>query len=56
MDPARRDQARGRRVERGVTRVAEPARLSRSPAAALTLDDRVLAEDVISGREIDLAV
>jgi D-ala D-ala ligase N-terminus/D-ala D-ala ligase C-terminus len=41
---------------RGVTLVAEPARLSDALAAALTLDDRVLAEDVISGREIDLAV
>src|SRR5215468_590987 len=28
----------------------------RGLGAALTLDDRVLAEDVISGREIDLAV
>ena len=41
---------------RGVTLVAEPARLSEALAAALTLDDRVLAEDVVSGREIDLAV
>jgi D-alanine-D-alanine ligase len=41
---------------RGVTLVAEPAGLSDALAAALTLDDRVLAEDVISGREIDLAV
>jgi D-alanine-D-alanine ligase len=41
---------------RGVTLVAEPARLSEALAAALMLDDRVLAEDVIIGREIDLAV
>ena len=41
---------------RGVTLVAEPAGLSEALAAALMLDDRVLAEDVIIGREIDLAV
>ena len=41
---------------RGVTLVAEPARLPEALAAALTLDDQVLAEDVIIGREIDLAV
>jgi len=41
---------------RGVTLVAEPAGLAVALAAALALDDRVLAEDVISGREIDLAV
>ena len=41
---------------RGVTLVAEPATLSEALAAALRLDDRVLTEDVIIGREIDLAV
>ncbi len=41
---------------RGVTLVAEPAGLAVALAAALALDDRVLAEDVTSGGEIDLAV
>ena len=41
---------------RGVTLVGEPAQLPGALAAAFTLDDRVLAEDVITGREIDLAV
>ena len=41
---------------RGVTLVGEPARLPGALAAALALDDRILAEDVITGREIDLAV
>jgi D-alanine-D-alanine ligase len=41
---------------RGVTLVADEAGLPDALAAALTLDDRVLAEDVIVGREIDLAV
>jgi D-alanine-D-alanine ligase len=41
---------------RGVTLVVEPAQLPGALAAAFTLDDRVLAEDVITGREIDLAV
>lgn len=41
---------------RGVTLVGEPAKLPGALAAALALDDRVLAEDVITGREIDLAV
>lgn len=41
---------------RGVTLVAEPAQLPGALAAAFALDDRVLAEDVIGGREIDLAV
>ena len=41
---------------RGVTLVAEPAGLPAALAAAFALDDRVLAEDVITGREIDLAV
>jgi D-alanine-D-alanine ligase len=41
---------------RGVTLVGEPAGLPEALAAALALDDRVLAEDVINGREIDLAV
>ncbi len=41
---------------RGVTLVGEPAQLPAALAAALALDDRVLAEDVITGREIDLAV
>jgi len=41
---------------RGVTLVAEPAGLPAALGAALALDDRVLAEDVITGREIDLAV
>jgi D-alanine-D-alanine ligase len=41
---------------RGVTLVGEPAQLPGALAAAFALDDRVLAEDVITGREIDLAV
>ena len=41
---------------RGVTLVAEPGALPGALDAAFALDDRVLAEDVISGREIDLAV
>lgn len=41
---------------RGVTLVAEPSRLPAALHAALTFDDRVLAEDVIAGREIDVAV
>lgn len=41
---------------RGVTLAGEPAQLPGALAAALALDDRVLAEDVITGREIDLAV
>ena len=41
---------------RGVTLAGEPAQLPAALADALALDDRVLAEDVITGREIDLAV
>ncbi len=41
---------------RGVTLVAEPAGLPAALEAAFALDDRVLAEDVITGREIDLAI
>jgi D-alanine-D-alanine ligase len=41
---------------RGVTLVAEPAGLHAALDAAFAVDDRVLAEDVITGREIDLAV
>ncbi|WP_152365499.1 D-alanine--D-alanine ligase family protein [Microlunatus speluncae] len=41
---------------RGVTLVTEPERLEPALAAAFALDDRVLVEDVIIGREIDLAV
>jgi D-alanine-D-alanine ligase len=41
---------------RGVTLAGEPAQLPGAIADALALDDRVLAEDVITGREIDLAV
>jgi D-alanine-D-alanine ligase len=41
---------------RGVTLAGEPAQLPGAIAAALALDDRILAEDVITGREIDLAV
>jgi D-alanine-D-alanine ligase len=41
---------------RGVTLVAEPDGLPTALDAAFALDDRVLAEDVITGREIDLAV
>jgi D-alanine-D-alanine ligase len=41
---------------RGVALVGEPAQLPGALAAALALDDRVLAEDVVTGREIDLAV
>jgi D-alanine-D-alanine ligase len=41
---------------RGVALVGEPAGLPEALAAAFALDDRVLAEDVITGREIDLAV
>jgi alanine racemase len=41
---------------RGVTLAGEPAQLPGALAAAFALDDQVLAEDVITGREIDLAV
>ena len=41
---------------RGVTLVAESGGLPAALDAAFALDDRVLAEDVITGREIDLAV
>ena len=42
---------------RGVTLVGEPGQLPGAALdAAFALDDRVLAEDVITGREIDLAV
>jgi D-alanine-D-alanine ligase len=41
---------------RGVTLVAEPAGLPAALGAAFALDNQVLAEDVITGREIDLAV
>jgi D-alanine-D-alanine ligase len=41
---------------RGVALVGEPAQLPAALAGALALDDRVLAEDVITGREIDLAI
>ena len=40
----------------GVALVADPADLASALAAALALDDRVLVEDVVIGREIDLAV
>lgn len=40
----------------GVALVADPADLAAAIAAALALDDRVLVEDVVIGREIDLAV
>ena len=41
---------------RGVTLVTERAGLPAALDAAFAVDDRVLAEDVITGREIDLAV
>jgi D-alanine-D-alanine ligase len=41
---------------RGVTLAGEPAQLPGALAAAFALDDRVLTEDVVTGREIDLAV
>jgi D-alanine-D-alanine ligase len=40
----------------GVALVRRPEELAPALAAALALDDRVLVEDVVSGREIDLAV
>jgi D-alanine-D-alanine ligase len=40
----------------GVTLVERADRLAAALAAAFDLDDRVLVEDVVSGREIDLAV
>ncbi|GAA5020693.1 D-alanine--D-alanine ligase family protein [Actinopolymorpha pittospori] len=40
----------------GVSLVREPSGLSAALDAALALDDRVLVEDVVTGREIDLAV
>ncbi len=40
----------------GVSLVRRPAELAPALAAALALDDRVLVEDVVVGREIDLAV
>ena len=41
---------------RGVTLVDSPAGWEAALAAAFALDDRVLAEDVVVGREIDVAV
>jgi D-alanine-D-alanine ligase len=41
---------------RGVTRVDRPGQLAAAVGAALALDRRVLVEDVIDGREVDLAV
>lgn len=41
---------------KGVTLVGEPSELPAALHAALALDDRVLAEDVVVGREIDVAV
>lgn len=40
----------------GVTLVAEPSQLEPALAAALALDDRILVEEVVRGREIDIAV
>jgi D-alanine-D-alanine ligase len=40
----------------GVTLVGSPAELGAALDAALALDDRVLVEDVVAGREIDLGV
>lgn len=40
----------------GVTLVERPADLDPALAAAFALDDRVLVEDVVVGREVDLAV
>lgn len=40
----------------GVARVDRPEDLGPALAAALALDDRVLVEEVVAGREIDLAV
>ncbi len=41
---------------RGVTLVTEPGGLAPALDAALALDSRALVEDVVSGREIDVAV
>lgn len=40
----------------GVSLVRHPAELPAAVAAALALDDRVLVEDVVVGREVDIAV
>ncbi|MBD7917432.1 D-alanine--D-alanine ligase [Cellulomonas sp. Sa3CUA2] len=40
----------------GVRRVDTPAELREAVAAALELDDRALVEEVVTGREIDVAV
>jgi D-alanine-D-alanine ligase len=40
----------------GVTLVDRPGRLAAALDAALTVDRRVLVEDVVEGREVDLAV
>jgi D-alanine-D-alanine ligase len=40
----------------GVTLVREPAGLAAAVTAALEYDDRVLVEEVVTGREIDVAV
>ncbi|CAI9418455.1 D-alanine--D-alanine ligase family protein [Nocardioides sp. T2.26MG-1] len=41
---------------RGVSLVREPGHLRSALEAALALDDRALVEDVVAGREIDVAV
>ncbi|RYB94388.1 D-alanine--D-alanine ligase [Nocardioides oleivorans] len=40
----------------GVSLVREEAQLADAVAAALALDDRILVEDVVVGREVDIAV
>ncbi|GAA3919507.1 D-alanine--D-alanine ligase [Amorphoplanes auranticolor] len=40
----------------GVTLVSEPAGLALAVRSALSFDDRILVEDMITGREIDVAV
>ena len=40
----------------GVSLVADPGMLAEALQAALALDDRILVEDVVVGREIDVAV
>ena len=56
LDPPGRRQARRRRLEPRRRPRRRPGDLDAALAAAFALDDRVLVEDVVVGREVDVAV